>query len=149
MKKVNYLVAMVWLIAFQTKAQEVITKMESNSNVEVTVKKITTILESKGLKVFSVIDHKKGAESASMKLLPTTLIIFGNPAAGTKLMNCDQSIGIDLPMKYLVFEDNKGKTWISYWKPSLLANKYHLDNCQPILSKLDGALAKFASLAAE
>ena len=149
MKKVYFMVAVVWLFAFQLKAQDAITKIESNSNVEETVKKITTILDGKGLKVFSVINHKKGAESVSMELLSTTLIIFGNPAAGTKLMNCDQSVGVDLPMKYLVFEDKAGKTWISYWKPSLLANKYNLHNCQPILAKLDGALAKFAALAAE
>ena len=143
------MIAVVVLFAFQAKAQNEITKIESNSNVEETVKKIITILESKGLKIFSVIDHKKGAESIYMELLPTTLIIFGNPAAGTKLMNCDQSVGIDLPMKYLVYEDTESRTWISYWKPSLLANKYNLDNCQPILAKLDGALAKFSALAAE
>ena len=149
MKKIYCLVAVVWLFALQTNAQDTLTKIESSSDVEETVKKITTILDSKGLKVFSVIDHRKGAESVSMNLLPTTLIIFGNPAAGTKLMNCDQSVGVDLPMKYLVFEDKEGKTWISYWKPTLLANKYDLDNCQPVLEKLDGALRKFATLAAE
>lgn len=64
-------------------------------------------------------------------------------------MNCDQAVGVDLPMKYLVYEDKYGKTWIGYWKPSLLAKKYNLDACEPVLAKMDGALAKFASLATE
>ncbi len=149
MKKIYFVLAIALLFTVQTNAQDAITAISANGNVEETVKKLTTILDSKGLKVFSVIDHKKGAESASMELLPTTLVIFGNPAAGTKLMNCDQTIGIDLPMKMLVCEGKDGKTWIKYWKPSLLANKYNLDACQPILIKLDGAMAKIAALAAE
>ena len=149
MKKIYLLLAITFLFTVQTKAQEAITNISAKGNVEETVKKLTTVLDSKGLKVFAVIDHKKGAQSVSMELLPTTLVIFGNPAAGTKLMNCDQTIGIDLPMKMLIYEDKEGKTWISYWKPSLLANKYNLETCQPILDKLDGAMAKFAAFAAE
>ena len=124
-------------------------KIAANTNVEETTKKLVAILDSKGLKVFSVIDHKKGAESVSMELLPTTVIIFGNPSVGTKLMNCDQNVGVDLPMKYLIWDDKENKTWIGYWKPSLLANKYSLENCQPVLVKMDDALAKFASLATQ
>lgn len=149
MKKIYFVIAFSFLVSLQIKAQDAITRIEVKTNVEETVKKLTSILDSKGLKVFSVIDHQKGAVSASLELLPTTLIIFGNPKMGTKLMNCDQTVGIDLPMKYLVYEDKDGKTWIEYWKPSLLANKYNLDACEPVLAKMDGALAKFASLATE
>jgi uncharacterized protein (DUF302 family) len=149
MKKINLVFAFIMLISFQIRSQDALTKIASSSNVEATVKKLTSIIESKGLKVFTVIDHKKGAESASMELLPTTLIIFGNPSAGTKLMNCDQTVGADLPMKFLVWKDKDEKTWIGYWKPSLLEKKYNLEACQPVLTKMDGALEKFASLAAE
>lgn len=149
MKKTYFVLTVIFLVSLQIKAQDAITKIEVKTNVEQTVKKLTSILDSKDLKVFSVIDHQKGAESASLELLPSTLIIFGNPKMGTKLMNCDQAVGIDLPMKYLVYEDKNGKTWIEYWKPSLLAKKYNLDACEPVLTKMDGALAKFASLATE
>lgn len=146
MKKRYFVFVIALFLSFQIKAQDEITKVAVSPSVEETVKKLTAILDSKGLNVFSVIDHKKGAESASMELRPTTVIIFGNPSVGSKLMNCDQNVGIDLPMKYLVWEDKEGKTLIGYWKPSLLANKYSLDDCIPVLAKMDGALAKFASL---
>ena len=149
MKRIYLVFVIASLFSLQSHAQEGITKISTTHSVSEIANKLTTIIDSKGLKVFSVIDHKKGAESASMELLPTTLIIFGNPSAGTKLMNCDQTVGVDLPMKYLVWQDAEGKTWIGYWKPSLLASKYNLEACQPVLAKMDGALSKFASLAAE
>ncbi len=149
MKNIFFAFTIVLFSSCQIKAQDGITKIAANSNVEQTVLKLTGILESKGLKVFSVIDHQKGAQSVSLDLLPTTLVIFGNPKMGTQLMNCNQTVGIDLPMKFLVYEDKDGKTWIAYWKPSLMANTYNLEACQPVLAKMDGALAKFSALAAE
>lgn len=149
MKKIIFGFVIILLIANQSHAQENFIKVAINGSVEETVKKITAVLESKGLTIFSVIDHQKGAEVASMKLLPNTLIIFGNPAVGTKLMACDPRVGIDLPLKYLVYEDKKGNTWVAYSKPALLTEKYTLNDCLPILEKLDGALAKFVLLAQE
>lgn len=137
------------IFSIQANAQNEMTKIATTNSVEATVKKLTNILNSKGLKVFTVIDHKKGAQSASMDMRPTTVLIFGNPSVGTKLMNCDQRVGADLPMKYLVWQDESGKNWIGYWKPSLLAEKYDLGSCQAVLDKMDGALAKFASLGAK
>lgn len=149
MKKYFFVFALIALYSIQTNAQNSITRIVVNTSVVETVEKLIAILDSKGLKVFKVIDHKKGADLASMELLPSMLIIFGNPAVGAKLMHCDQSVGIDLPMKYLVYEDKDGKKWISYWKPTLLSEKYNLEACQLVLTKMDEALAKFASLAAE
>lgn len=149
MKKIYLIFVILLLFSLQSNAQDGITKIYTTHSVDEIVKKLTTILDSKGLKVFSVIDHKKGAELASMELLPTTLIIFGNPSVGTKLMNCDQTVGVDLPMKYLVWQDVDGKTWIGYRKPSSLASTYNLESCQPVLTKMDSALSQFASLAAE
>ncbi|MCF6359439.1 MAG: DUF302 domain-containing protein [Cyclobacteriaceae bacterium] len=149
MKKKTLLLAAIIFVSLSSHGQSGMTKIATSNTVEATVKKLTNVLNSKGLHVFSVIDHKKGAESASMELRPTTVIIFGNPAVGTKLMNCDQSIGIDLPMKFLVWQDKEGKNWVGYYKPSMFANKYDLELCQAVLEKMDGALAKFASLGTE
>ena len=77
LKNIYSVLAIMLLISVQSIGQDSMTKIATNANVEATVKKLTAILDSKGLKVFSVIDHKKGAESVSMELLPTTLIIFG------------------------------------------------------------------------
>ena len=149
LKNIYTVVAFFLLFSVQSFGQETMIKISAKESVEETVKKLTAILDSKGMNIFSVIDHKKGAESVSMELLPTSVIIFGNPSVGTKLMNCDQNVGIDLPMKYLVWEDKAGKTWVGYWKPTLLAKKYNLDNCKPVLAKMDEALSKFASLATQ
>lgn len=149
MKKTLVALSFVLFFSLCCKSQNMITKIATSSSVDQTVNNLVKILESKDLKVFSVIDHQKGAESASLTLLPTTVILFGNPKMGTALMNCDQTAGIDLPMKYLVYKDKEGQTWIAYWKPSLLTSKYEFEECQPVLAKMDGALANFAALAAE
>ena len=149
MKKKYLVLAISLVLSFQVMAQEKMTKVLSANSVDTTVEKLTSILKAKGLTVFDVVDHKKGAESASMELRPTTLIIFGNPIVGTKLIKCDQTVGVDLPMKFLVWQDDAGKNWIGYFKPSLLVNKYTLDDCKAVLEKMDGALAKFSSIGAQ
>ncbi len=149
MKKNTLIFAITLLISSTLIAQSKMIIIPSANSVEVTVNKLTAILKAKGLTVFDVVDHKKGAESVSMELRPTTLIIFGNPIVGTKLMKCDQTVGADLPMKFLVWQDDAGKNWIGYWKPSLLATKYALDGCKAVLEKMDGALAKFSSIGAQ
>jgi len=149
MKKNTLMLAVTLLFSSLLVAQDKMTIISSANSVEATVNKLTAILKTKGLTVFDVVDHKKGAESVSMELRPTTLIIFGNPMVGTKLMKCDQTVGADLPMKFLVWQDDAGKNWIGYWKPSLLANKYTLDDCKAVLEKMDGALAKFSSIGAQ
>ncbi len=149
MRKHTLLFVLTLFISSGLMAQNKMTIIPTVNSVEVTVNKITSILKTKGLTVFDIVDHKKGAESASMELRPTTLIIFGNPKVGTKLMQCDQTVGADLPMKFLVWQDGEGKNWIGYYKPSLLANKYALDDCKAVLEKMDGALAKFSSVGAQ
>jgi uncharacterized protein (DUF302 family) len=74
------------------------------------------------------------------------LLIFGNPQGGTPLMQCRQAMGIDLPLKALVWEDAEGKVWLGYNDPDYLAQRHALAGCgQPVLEKISKALAKFAS----
>lgn len=129
-------------------AQETLTKVKSSHPVDKTVVKLKKVLEENNLKIFSTIDHTEGAKSVSMELNSTTLILFGNPALGTKLMKCDQRAGIDLPMKYLVWVDDHNDVWIGYWEPKLLKKEYALEKCDPVLDKMSGALSKFALMAA-
>ena len=77
-----------------------------------------------GMQVFARIDHSAGAAEAGMDLRPTELIIFGNARTGTPLMQLDQMLGIDLPLKALVWEDAAGQTWISYDEPSWLVQRH-------------------------
>jgi uncharacterized protein (DUF302 family) len=98
----------------------------SNHSVDQTVEKLKAILQSKGVTLFAVIDHSGEAEKVGMKMPPTKLLIFGNPKAGTPLMQAAPSIAIDLPLKILVWEDAQGKVWVSYNSPEYLQERHGL-----------------------
>ena len=98
----------------------------SNHSVEQTVEKLKNILQSKGVTLFALVDHSGEAEKVGMKMPSTKLLIFGSPKAGTPLMLAAPSIAIDLPLKILVWEDNKGKTWVSYNSPEYLKERHGL-----------------------
>ncbi|PYX04943.1 MAG: hypothetical protein DMG88_23040 [Acidobacteria bacterium] len=89
----------------------------SNQSVDQTVEKLKAILQAKAVTLFALVDHSGEAEKAGMKMPPTKLLIFGNPKAGTPLMQAAPSIAIDLPLKILVWEDAQGKVWVSYNSP--------------------------------
>ena len=85
----------------------------SNFGPKETMDRLEAEIKAKGMTVFARIDHAAGAAEAGLPLRPTELLIFGSAKAGTPLMQADQAIGIDLPLKALVFEDAAGKVWLS------------------------------------
>ena len=91
-----------------------------------TVDKLKTILQSKGVTLFALIDHSGEAEKVGMKMPPTKLLIFGNPKGGTPLMLASPSVAIDLPLKILIAEDAQGKVWISYNSAEYLKERHGL-----------------------
>lgn len=122
-------------------------KKESPYTVKETTTRMVKILKKKGLKVFSVINHTKGAKSVGMELRPTTLIVFGNPKIGTKLMQCDQRTGLALPMKLLVWKNKKDKVKLGYTDPMQLKEKFNLNDCSGVLTKMQNALNKLTNAA--
>lgn len=86
----------------------------SHHSVDLTVEKLKGILQAKGVMLFALVDHSGEAEKVGLKMRPTKLLIFGNPKAGTPLMQATPSTAIDLPLKILVWEDAEGKVWVSY-----------------------------------
>jgi len=96
----------------------------SKYSVDETVSRLKSILQSKGVTLFAVVDHSGEAEKVGMKMPATKLLIFGSPKAGTPLMLAAPSIAIDLPLKILVSEDAQGKTWISYNSPEYLQSRH-------------------------
>ena len=78
----------------------------------------------RGMTVFARIDHAAAAQEAGMTLAPTEVLIFGNPKGGTPLMQAAQTLGIDLPLKALVWQDAAGKTWVGYNDPGWLARRH-------------------------
>jgi uncharacterized protein (DUF302 family) len=104
-------------------------------------------IRAQGMMVFARIDHTAGAAEVGLTLRPTELIIFGNARGGTPLMQSVQTIGIDLPLKALVWEDAGGKTWLSYNEPSWIAQRHSIANAEPVVSKMAAALSAMSRTA--
>ena len=101
-----------------------IKSLPSTHSVDQTVERLKKILQAKGIILFAVIDHSGEAEKAGMKMPPTKLLIFGNPAAGTPLMLAAPSSAIDLPLKILVAEDAQGQVSVSWNDPAYLQARH-------------------------
>jgi len=101
-------------------------------------------IRAHGMKVCDRIYHAAGAAEAGFELRPTELIIFGNARGGTPLMQSAQTVGIDLPLKALVWEDASGTTWLSYNEPSWIAHRHGVAHAAPVVSKMSAALSAMA-----
>jgi uncharacterized protein (DUF302 family) len=101
-------------------------KVQSSHAPADTMERLVAEVRAKGLTVFARIDHAAGAKEVGLALRPTELVIFGNAKGGTPLMQSNQEIGIDLPLKALVWQDASGGTWISYNDPAWLAKRHGL-----------------------
>jgi uncharacterized protein (DUF302 family) len=99
--------------------------------------------KQRGLNVFARIDHAAGAAKIGKTLRPTEVLVFGNPQGGTPLIECGQSVGIDLPLKALVWEDAQGQVWLGYNDPAYLAQRHGVAQC-PAVSGLTKALSGLA-----
>jgi uncharacterized protein (DUF302 family) len=100
--------------------------MRSSFSVSETIERLTAAVTSRGLTVFAHIDHAANATEVAMPLRPTQVLIFGNPRAGTPLMQDQQTVGLDLPLRTLVWEDADGQAWASYDDPHWLATRHRL-----------------------
>ncbi|WP_299764353.1 DUF302 domain-containing protein [uncultured Dokdonia sp.] len=116
------------------------------SNDDTVSQLATTIipqLEEKGFKIIANIDHSNAATKVGLELRPTRTIIFGNPKGGTLLMQQDQRIGLDLPLKLMMWEDAAGDTQVSYYNATTLTSRYGITEPQAVIAKVNGALAGF------
>ncbi len=120
--------------------------VKSPHSVPDTAGKLEAALKDKGLKLFVRVDHAAGAASINQKLRPTEVLIFGNPQGGTPLMACQQTAGIDLPLKALIWQDDAGQVWLGYNDPAWIATRHGAGNC-PVVPNLTKALAGLASAA--
>jgi uncharacterized protein (DUF302 family) len=120
--------------------------LATSQSVEDVLAKLQTILETRGIPVFALIDHSGEAAKVEMEMRPTKLLIFGKPKGGTPLMLAAPTIAIDLPLKILIWEDAQGKTWVTYNTPEYLADRHQLP---ADLTQNIGFLAALAASAAE
>ncbi|MBV9287618.1 MAG: DUF302 domain-containing protein [Hyphomicrobiales bacterium] len=124
--------------------------IRSPHRAQETMLRLEAAVKSKGMTVFAHIDHAAAAAEAGLALRATDLLIFGSPKGGTPLMEAAQTIGIDLPLKALVWEDGEGTTWISYNDPAWLARRHDLPRAlQPQVEAMAGALAHIAQQASK
>jgi uncharacterized protein (DUF302 family) len=118
--------------------------IDRNESFETVVKQITTTIENnEKLTLVTTVNHTKNAASVGLDLCPTTLILFGNPVLGTPLMQREQTIGIDLPQKMLVWEDDG--VHVTYNDPQYLADRHEIDDADDVLTKIAIALETIAT----
>jgi len=110
------------------------TSIESNGIVDVlssypvdrTVENLQRILTSKGIPLFALIDHSGEAAKIGVKMLPTKLLIFGSPKAGTPIMLVAPTVALDLPLKVLVWQDRSERVWMSYNSVDFLQSRHEI-----------------------
>lgn len=130
-------------------ANDNLISVKSSHSVSATADRFAKLIEEKNLTLFTRIDHENNADKVQLTLRPTMVILFGNPRAGTPLMNCAQSVAIDLPQKALFWEDENGDVWLSYNDPEYLKQRHNIQGCDPVLEKISGLLETLARLATE
>ena len=114
-----------------------------------TLRRLEAAIGARGMTIFAHVDHAAGARDAGLDLRPTDLVIFGSAAAGTPLMAAAQTIGIDLPLKMLVWQDAEGRTSVAYIDPLWLVRRHSLPaDTDAVAARMQGALAAIATEAA-
>jgi uncharacterized protein (DUF302 family) len=147
--KILVLAAIICFLGVSTMAADGLTSIRSSHGPNDTMNRLETTVKAKGLTVFARIDHAAGAAAAGLPLRPTEVLIFGNAKGGTPLMQAEQTIGIDLPLKALVWEDASEATWISYNDPSWLAKRHGVgQEAEATANALSKVLAELARAAA-
>lgn len=101
--------------------------------------RLARYIATHGMSVFARIDHAAGASEAGLALRPTEVLVYGNAKGGTPLMQIDQTFGIDLPLRALIWQDGSGKTWVAYRSVTWMTKRRSTDpNTVAIATKLDG-----------
>jgi uncharacterized protein (DUF302 family) len=111
-----------------------------------TMDRFVTVARNAGMNIFARIDHAAGAQQVGQSLRPTEVLIFGNPKAGTPLLECSQTAGIDLPMKLLVWTDESNQVWVGYNDPAWIGRRHGVESC-PAIKTLSQALGKMVESA--
>lgn len=127
----------------QVVTEEVFSNYTSSFNFEETINVIEKELKTLGIPIFAEFDHYQNAKEVNLDLRKTTVIVFGSPKVGTLLMQANQNIALDLPLKLLVMEDNSGNTIVRFKKMKYTAKEYNLENNE-IVVKIDQLLENIA-----
>lgn len=148
---VNAIGLSIFFVGCENKKGSFVEVVKSKYNTTEGVKKFEDILEENGLAIFQVIDHSQNAKNADMELLPESVVVFGNPKMGTIFMQCNQSMGLELPLRMLFYSDYEGNNWISYTNPEYYTLKHNIKdkNCLALIGKVNIALQTLVGKLAE
>src|SRR5580692_4748703 len=128
-------------------AAQGLTTIKSSHGPQDTMSRLEAAVRAKGMTVFARIDHSAGASAVGLSLNPTEVLIFGNAKGGTPLMQAVQTIGIDLPLRALVWQDASGETWLSWNDPAWLAARHGVSGVEAVTRKLTALLEDLAKSA--
>ncbi len=147
----NVIIASIFVLLFAlpAAAEPGLMNVKSSHDVNNTADRLETVLKEKGMTVFLRINHSEGARKVGKKLRPTQLVIFGNSKVGAPLMQCSQTVAIDLPQKALIWQDESGQVWLTYNDPQYLAMRHGINGCEAVLDKVQNALKNFAQAATQ
>ena len=120
--------------------------LEGQFPVEETVARLETELAAREIPVFAKFDHAGNAAAAGLDLRPTTVLAFGSPKVGTGLMQADQRIALELPLRIAVFEDEAGSTWLAFPRLSPMAAEYGLEE-HPAIEKMQALMQDLLHIA--
>jgi len=134
-----YLVFSMLMAIQSVQASESYTVKQSRYSVGESVDRLERVLKEKGVIIFSRIFHSLGAKKSGIEMRPTQLLIFGNPKVGSPLINENPLVALDLPMKVLAWQDERGQTWLAYLNPSELQSRHNLRNTE-LINKMKKAL---------
>ena len=140
-----FLLASIGLALAQEPMVEGLVTIQSPTGVEDTINQLQTTIQDRGLTLLATVDHAGNAQGVGQELRPTQLLIFGNPNLGTQLMQSQQSVGIDLPQKFLVWQDEAGQVNISYNEPQYLMSRHSLEGTDEVLTTITNALGGLSS----
>ena len=136
--------ALIIALASPASAADGLIAIKSPRSATDTANRFEALAKQRALVVFVRVDHAAGAAKVGRTLRPTEVIIFGSPQGGTPFMECAQSVGIDLPLKALVWEDAAGQVWLGYNDPAFLAQRHGVAQC-PAVESLRQALSGLAA----
>jgi len=135
------------LFSLSPAAAEMIVR-KSSFGVEETIDRLAAAVEKAGATVFARVDHAKGAASVGTDLPPTQMLMFGNPKLGTPAMQAAATIGMDLPLRVVAYEDAADGVLLAYHAPADVAALHGIPADHPVIAKMTGALKKLTDAAA-
>ena len=146
-----FLLALLALVGCDNKRGTFLETVQSQNDHKTTLQKLIATIKDHNLTYFKTIDHRANAHKIGMDLKPESVVVFGNPRLGTVLMNCNPSMGLELPLKVLVSTNYEGITTLTYTNPEYWSLKHNIKDkqCLSILLKAKSALKELSNLAAQ